>query len=260
MDLGALFTTFIYQPFFNLLVFFYWILDQVTGGNPDMGIAVVFLTIAIRFLLLPMTLSGERSEKDRREIAAKIKEIEVTFSHDPVAIKEESKKVMRKGQKVVVGELVSLAIQVVVALMLYRIFATGLEGEDFHLLYSFMPKIDEPVNLVFLGRFDLSHTSWVLNFVQSICIFVLETLAVLTSPYPHSRNEVVRLQLVLPIVAFVLFMFLPAGKKVFVITTLLFSIVLTLIRYVRRRFLEYKEQKELEEQAPPAEAIVVETK
>lgn len=260
MTIGAIFTTLIYQPFFNLLVFFYWILDQVTGGYPDMGVAVILLTIAIRFLLLPMTLSGEKSEKDRRDIAQKIKEVELAYSHDPIAAKAETKKVMRKGQKVVVGELISLAIQVIIALMLYRIFSTGLEGEDFHLLYSFMPKIEEPFNLLFLGRFDLAHASLVLNLAQSLAIFAMETLAVLTSPYPHSRNEVVRLQLVLPVVSFLIFMFFPAGKKLFIITTLLFSIILTLIRYVRRRYLEYKDEKEALEVKPESEAIVVEVK
>lgn len=226
-----------------------------------MGVAVILLTIAIRFLLLPMTLSGERSEKDRREIARKIKEIEETYSHDPVAVRVETKKVMQQGRHVVIGELISLTIQVIVALMLYRIFARGLEGEDFHLIYGFMPEIDRPINLVFLGRFDLAHTSWVLNLAQSLAIFALETLSVLTSPYPHSRAEVVRLQLVLPVVSFLVFMFLPAGKKLFVITTLVFSIILTIIRYVRRKFLDYKEQKEAEEQQSPApESIVVETK
>jgi predicted lipid-binding transport protein (Tim44 family) len=70
-----------------------------------------------------------------------------------------------------------------------------------------------------------------------------------TSPYPPSKGEVVRLQLTLPVLSFVIFMGLPAGKKLFVITTLIFSIVLTIVKLIRRKFLEYKDRKVAEELA-----------
>jgi Ca2+/Na+ antiporter len=128
-----------------------------------------------------------------------------------------------------------------------------------------MPKIEEPFNLVFLGRFDLAHTSFALNLIQSLAIFVLETLSIYTSPYPPQKGEVVRLQLVLPLVSFFIFMFLPAGKKLFVITTLLISIILVLYKYIRRRFEAYKLDQEAKEQAAlngerPEEQVVVEVK
>jgi YidC/Oxa1 family membrane protein insertase len=250
--IAELFTTFIYQPFFNILVFFYWVLGLVSEGEPDMGIAVILLTILIRILLLPMSLAGDKSEADRRQIGKKIKELEATFAHDPIAFRQHKKLVLRQSRGVVVGEIVSLIIQVAISLMLWRIFARGLEGEDLHLLYSFMPKVEEPFNLVFLGKFDLAHASVFLNLFQSLCIFVLETLAIYTSPYPPEKGEVVRLQLILPVVSFFVFMFLPAGKKLFIITTLLISILLTLYKYVKHRFEAYKLKAE-EEQAAHSE-------
>jgi len=263
VHIGSLFTAIIYQPFFNLLIFFYWCLDKLTAGNPDMGVAVILLTIVIRILLLPMTLSGDKSESERRQISAKVKEIESVYSHDPVLVRQKTKQVLRGSRSVLIGEIISLVVQVIIALMLYRIFATGLEGKDFHLIYSFMPEIKTPINLVFLGKFDLAHASLGLNLIQSICIFLLETLAILTSPYPHSRDEVVRLQLVLPVVSFLVFMFLPAGKKVFVITTLIFSIILTIIKFIRRIYLERIEKEQAEhipDEALATDRILVETR
>ena len=70
MSLAHIFTVFIYQPFFNILVFFYWLIGL--SGKPDMGIAVIFLTILVRILLMPLSLSGQRSEKDRRAISKKM--------------------------------------------------------------------------------------------------------------------------------------------------------------------------------------------
>lgn len=246
--LTDLFTTVIYQPFFNVLVLFYWILDQVTGGNADMGVAVILLTILIRILLLPMSLAGDKSEKERREIAKKVKELEAQYSNDPVAFKKAKRKVLHESKAVLVAEFISLGIQIAISLMLWRIFATGLGGEDIHLLYPFIPQVELPFNLVFLGRFDLTHTSLTLNFIQSLMIFILETLVIYTSPYPPEKGEVVRLQLILPVVSFFAFMFFPAGKKLFIITTLIFSILLTLYKFIKHKFEAYKLKVEEKEQ------------
>jgi YidC/Oxa1 family membrane protein insertase len=266
MFLLDLFQHLIYQPFLNILVGIYWLLGLGTAEQPDMGIAVILLTIVIRILMLPMSISGQRSESERREIAHKVAELEAAYSSDPIRLRKEKKKVFAKSRKVLAGEIISLFVQVAIALMLWRIFETGLTGEDLHLIYSFMPEVQQPFNLVFLGKIDLSHTSIWLNLLQSFAIFVFETIAVLTSPYPPSKGEVVRLQLTLPIVSFLIFMSLPAGKKLFVITTLCFSIVMAIAKFIYRRFMSYKDKKEEEEAAaelqtgPPEEKVVVAVK
>lgn len=254
----SLFTLLIYQPFFNILVFFYWMLDLVTGGNPDMGIAVILLTILIRVLMLPLSFAGMRTEDERREISRQINDLEEKYGSEPVIYQSEKKKIFKTNSRIFIAEGVNLAIQVGIALMLWRIFNTGLKGEDIHLLYPFMPNVDLPFNLVFLGRFDLTHSSILLNLIQSTLLFVLETLMAYTSPYPTTKGQVVRLQLVLPVVSFLVFMTLPAGKKLFVITTLIFSIFLTLGLAIQKRFNEYKEKIAAKEAA--RDAIVVDVK
>lgn len=254
MFILSVFTTLVYQPFFNLLVLIYWALGMFID-QPDMGVAVIILTVIIRIILLPMSLAGGRSERDRRKIAAQIKKLEEKFGDDPIALRKEQKRVMKKSRRIVRGEVVSLFIQVSIALMLWKIFKTGLPGGDLHLIYPFMPEVDLPFNLMFMDKFDLSKTSFFLNLIQSLLIFVLETLSILTSPWPHTRAEVVRLQLTLPIISFLIFMNLPAGKKLFVITTLIFSIILTFLKFIKRRFYAYREKHQA--QKPAEEKVVV---
>lgn len=257
-----LFQVFIYQPFFNLLVGLYWLLDLIPGVQPDMGVAVIIFTIFIRILLLPVSLTAHRQEKTRKEIEAELEKIEEKFSHDPVRLRQESKTVFRRNRGVVVAELFSLTVQVVIALMLWRIFGSGLPGEDIHLIYPWMPKVDLPFNLIFLGRYDLSHPDWHLNIVQSILIFVVESLSIYVSPYPPRQGEVVRLQLVLPIVSFIIFSQLPAGKKLFIIVTLLFSLVLILIRVVIIKIREIQDRLDKKDQRleQAEEKVVVDVK
>ncbi len=263
MIIGALFTSIIYQPFLNVLVFFYWILDILTKGHPDMGVAVILLSILIRIILLPLSLMEDKSAKDRREIIARMHQLEIDFSTDPIRLRQESKQLFHRNRAVVVGEFISLLVQVAVALMLWRMFETGLTGEDLHLIYPFMPKVETPFNLVFLGKFDLTHTNIWINLLQSFMIFIVETVGIVTSPYPPMKGEVVRLQLVLPIISFIVFLRLPAGKKLFVITALVISLIIIIYKYIRRRFEEYAlkvAERELAALKPQEQQIIVETK
>lgn len=257
-----LFVALIYQPFLNILVFFYWVLGQIPGVKPDMGVAVVLLSIVIRIVLLPATLASDRNEHERQEIAKKAKEIEQKYVNDPVRLNSEIKKLFKTNPRVVLAEMIDFGISVLVTLLLIRIFAAGIEGADLHYLYSWLPKPEQPYNLVFLGQFDLSKPNFILNVIQSLVILLMEILAEFTSPFHNllskehitpvqmnsitkvkdsyvveTRKRVRSLQLILPIMSFLIFMFLPAGKKLFIITTLLFSMLLMLIKLVRRRWI-----------------------
>lgn len=253
------FELFIYQPFFNLLVFFYWGLEFITQGNADMGIAVILLTIVVRVLLLPLSLAEQRSEKERKEITEQMRQIEEMYKTDPIGKEKAKKAVIKTNKRILIAELINLIIQVMVALMLWRMFKTGLTGQDIHFLYPFMPDVEQPFNLVFLGKYDLTHASLTLNLIQTLCIFVLESLLIFGSEDEISKKQFVRLQFVLPIISFFIFLFLPAGKKLFVITTLIFSTILTIYRITMRKFLAYKEKQE-QPPLPPGEQLVVEVK
>ncbi|HSW89428.1 MAG TPA: YidC/Oxa1 family membrane protein insertase [Patescibacteria group bacterium] len=257
-----LFVLLIYQPFLNILVFFYWILGQIPGNKADMGVAVILLSIVIRVLLLPVSLASDRSEEERRSIEKKAKEIARLHSSDPVAMRKEMKILMRTKPRILIAEIIELTINVLVTLLLIRIFAMGLEGADLYLLYPWIPHPAVPYNLVFLGIFDLSRPNLILNIIQSLVILVVEIAAEYTSPFRNlnslqkpiadynpitaaknpyareTRSRVRSLQVALPIVSFLVFLLLPAGKKLFIITTLLFSLMLILVKAARRKFVQ----------------------
>lgn len=249
----GLFTTFFYQPFFNLLVAIYLGLDVITGGNADMGVAVIIFTVALRIILIPLSIASSRTKSERRDIENRFTDIKKTFKSDPVRQKEETKKLFRGNRRVLISEGVNLTIQIAIALMLYRIFAKGLLGADFNLIYDFMPPIPDIFNLNFFGRFDLSKPSLLLNLIQSLAIFMLEALSMFTSPFPVTRKDVIRLQVILPISSFIIFAYLPAGKKLFIITTLCFSVVFILVKRGWRLFKDIQRKLDTLGIAQPAE-------
>lgn len=229
MFLVTLFVRFFYQPLFNLLVAIYDGLAYVAPQMVDMGIAVVIFTIAFRLLWLPISLAADRSEKEKREISDKVEALKKQYSREPGAQKKAIKDLFRSKPGPVAASAFDIIFQILVAIMLYRMFSTGLEGADFHLLYKFIPGPKEPFNLIFLGRYDLSQPNMFLNLLQSLFIFIAEVLWAFSSPFPVMRRDLSTI-FFLPILSFFFFMFMPAGKKLFIITTLGFSIVMMLVK------------------------------
>ena len=114
-----LYTTFVYQPFLNLLVGIYYVLQQIPNlPHADMGIAVIIFTLALRFILLPITLASQRSEAERRLLEAKVKQLKHDLRSDPIRLNQEIKKLFRTNPRMVISATLDLTIQVVIALML----------------------------------------------------------------------------------------------------------------------------------------------
>lgn len=224
-----IYTTYFYQPFFNILVGLYWVVGQIFK-SPDVGIAVIMFAIAVRLILFPIDMAGDRSAKDKFDISKKIKQLKIDLAADPIKLKEETRRIMRTRPGAIFSEIVNVVVQVLVILMLYRIFTTGLEGADLHLLYKFMPKIHTPINLMFLGKYDLSHTNSTLNVIQSIMIAINEAMHLYFSPVKPERKDFLSLVVIFPVICFIIFMFLPAGKKVYIITSLAFTTVVRIVK------------------------------
>lgn len=248
----SLITTYLYQPFYNLLVLYYTGMEYL-GFIPDMGIAVILMTLSIRVLLLPLSIASTRTKRERHEIEQAVKQAKEAHSA-PIA-KRKIKKIFRSNRRILISEAANFFVQMGIFFILYRIFTTGLEGKDVLLIYDSVPQPSLPFNMMFLGSIDLSKPSFMLNLVQSITILCVEIVNLIDTPFPVSRAEFVRYIIVLPIASFIFFAFLPSGKKLFIITTLWFSFFFILsniiFRQVSQLFDRYDQsvQKRLESES-----------
>lgn len=221
-----------YQPFLNALVVIYDVLGQVIG-NADMGIAVIIFSLMIRLLLLPLTLASTQSEDDKRRIGRAYDQIEKGYkTSEPLKFQQLKRNLIKENRSTIRFELINLGIQIAIALILWRIFSKGLEGADLHLLYKWVPQVTEPFNLMFMGIIDLSKPNLNLNLITSALLFLAETLELTFSPLPPTREDRI-VQFLLPIIVFGYLYTMPSGKKLFLITTLTFSICFILLREVR---------------------------
>ncbi len=148
-----LYHLFLYQPIFNVLVF----LSQVIPGK-DFGVAVILLTLGVRSISYPLGAQGVRVQKKLAEIQPKLKEIQEKYKNK----KEEQTRAMLELYKTAgvnpLAMFMPILIQFPVFIVLYQMFAHGIQPEQFSLLYSFVPS-PQAIDATFLNLLNLNERS-----------------------------------------------------------------------------------------------------
>jgi membrane protein insertase Oxa1/YidC/SpoIIIJ len=224
-----LFTTYIYQPFFNLIIWVYYQLGAI-GLESNFGHAVIIIAITIRIILLPLTLNSLGNKQSKDHLLKESERLRKDLAHDPVRLKKELKNLMRSRPKAIISEVINITIQIIIMIMLYRLFGEGIEGADFDLIYPITPMPKLPLNLIYNQTIDLTQPSLSLNLLLAGIIIILESSSLLFSTTPSSKKDFVSMVIILPLVSFFFFQYMPAGKTLFLIATLSFSLLLLLFK------------------------------
>jgi YidC/Oxa1 family membrane protein insertase len=119
--LGDLYNLIFYQPILSALIFFYRIL-----GN--FGLAIVFLTLFIRGLLIPLTLPALRSTQKIKDLAPQLDKLKKKYKNNRQKFQQEQLKLYRAhGVNPAMGCLPYL-IQFLILIALYRAFTFFIGG------------------------------------------------------------------------------------------------------------------------------------
>ena len=139
--LGQFWYTFLLQPLFNVLI---WLYSHVADGN--LGWAVIWMTVFLRILLLPLTIISERNAVRQQEVEEEAYKTAKVFKGDQVKQNEEIRRIMKKKRISPWAKVLTLLIQLLVLVLLYQVFVKGITGDKvIKLLYSgidFPGKID----------------------------------------------------------------------------------------------------------------------
>lgn len=220
------FTTILYIPLFNALIFLAWL---VPGHS--IGWAIIILTVLIRLALLPSTIKTFEQQRRIRELQPKVKELKEVHGDDKAA---HSKAVMElyAAEKVSpFGGCLPTLIQIPILLVLYRVFIDGLHTDNFKLLYSFTPR-PETLNTDWLG-IDLSKPEmWILPIVVGVLQYIqirqTTQLAPMTTPGEQGQEiaQIMSKQMVIifPLIAWFTARSFPAGLALYYATFSLFMI------------------------------------
>src|SRR3989344_7779658 len=129
----GIYTTVFYQPLYNALVF---LVSIIPGGN--MGVAIILLTVLVRFVLFPISHKSIVSQSKMRAIAPALEKLKETHKEDK---QEQARKTMELYRSHGINPfsgIILLIIQLPIILALYNVFLKGLPHLDGTLLYSFV--------------------------------------------------------------------------------------------------------------------------
>lgn len=217
--ISGIFHTLLYQPLFNTLVLLYVFLP---GG--DLGIAVIVLTLLLRFVFYPLSAQAARAQKKLSALQPKIKEIQERWKKDRERQAKEMLELYRKENINPLAGLFPLLIQLPVLIALYRVFWNGFDAGQLSQLYAFVP---DPggLNPVFLGLVSLNASSWVVAGIAGAFQF-FQAKQMLPSGDAPSAASSIQKQMAYLFPAFTVFIVgqLPSAVGVYWITTSAFTI------------------------------------
>ena len=157
-----IFDIFLYHPLFNFLVLIY---NYLPGH--DFGLAVILLTIIIRFILYPLSVKALNSQKVLQDLQPKLKEIQKKYKDDKEKQAKETLELYRTEKINPFSGLFLALVQLPILIALYNVFWKGLKSTELSNLYSFVanPTI---INPMLFNMVDLSKPNMVFSVFSGI--------------------------------------------------------------------------------------------
>lgn len=173
-----------YDPIYNSLVS----LVAIIPGS-DVGIAVILITIVIRLILLPFSLSAAKTQRAMKTLEPKIKEIKEKHKGNKEKEAMDTLALYREAKVNPFASILTVFIQIPVLLALYFVFYyEPFPTLNFERLYTFTPT-PEHVSLLFLGLISVAGKSIVLAIIAGATQFYQAHLALSGTMKPSDTKS-----------------------------------------------------------------------
>ena len=222
----AFYTTIFLRPIFNALIWLY----NLTG---DVGVAILLLTIAVRVIILPVTLKSLRSQKAMQALQPKLNALKEKFKNDKQGLARATMLLYTEEKVSPASSCLPLLIQLPVFIALYQALRDGLGNTGFNLLYHFVhnPTAIAPIGFHFL---NLAKASIPIAVLAGLSQFWQAKMLSAKKPelkVPGSHDESMMVAMnkqmlyVMPVMTVVIGYKLPGGVILYWLITNLLTIV-----------------------------------
>jgi len=218
------FTEVFYRPLFNVLA---WLYENV--AFEDLGIAIILLTLAVRFLLFPLFHKTAKHQRVTQNLQPEIKKIQKKHKDDKETQAQKIMELYNAHKINPLTPLIALIIQLPVIIILYRIFIHGFSGDALNLLYPSIDLPDTP-NQTFLGFVDLTERNMWIAGLAAIAQYVQGRLSIAKASknkgdQPSKAEKIGKNMVIfMPLLTLAILFNLPSAVGIYWMTTTLFSI------------------------------------
>jgi membrane protein insertase Oxa1/YidC/SpoIIIJ len=213
---------FLYTPLLNVLMYMH-----AGPAMGSVGLAIIMLTVALRLLLLPLSIIDERNRFRYEKLNRRIETINRDFKTDHIKRKERIRELLKEHKVSYWAKVVVLAFQALVLVLLYQVFIAGLRFTSAETLYSWV-RPPGAVDTMFLGA-DLAERSVFWAALVGIVLFLQIYTVQKQREHLVTRSDVMYLFL-FPLFSFAVLMLLPMVKSVFILTSMAFSMLVFVVR------------------------------
>lgn len=181
--ISSFFNATFYNPIYNALVA---LVAFIPGG--DVGVAVILVTIVIRLVLLPFSLSAARTQRAMKMLEPKIKELKETHKGNKEKEALETLALYREAKVNPFASILTVFIQIPVLLALYFVFYyEPFPAVNAARLYTFTT-VPGTISLEFLGLISVAGKSLVLAALAGVTQFYQAHLALSGTMKPSNEK------------------------------------------------------------------------
>jgi YidC/Oxa1 family membrane protein insertase len=226
---SQLWHTLVYDPIYNALIL---LLQAVP--NADIGVAIILLTLLIKFVLFPLSIKAVKTQYAMRQIQPELERIKEQYKDDRQEQSRQMMELWRKHDIKPFSSLFTTLIQIPIVIALYWIFAFGgLPEVSTDLLYGFVPTPVPNPHMELFGIIGLAGKSLPLALLVGISMFVQIRLS-MPAPKPPSDNPSMKedftrsmqlqMRYVMPVLIAVVSYWVGAAAALYLLVSNLFAI------------------------------------
>ena len=168
-----LFNELVYRPIYNLLVLTYNILPAA-----DFGVAIILVTVFIKFLLIPLSKKQIESQKKMQALQPKIKEIQAKYKGDKEKQSRALMEFYKENKTNPFSGCLPTIFQLVFLIAIYRVLF-NISGGGNGLVVE--------INQFFLGIVDLGKSIDFKNFTLSSLPHIILVVLAAASQYFQTK-------------------------------------------------------------------------
>lgn len=227
-----LFHEVLYRPLLNLLVFFYNIFPF-----HDLGLAILLLTLVIRFILWPLSEKALKSQKALQVIQPKINALREKYKNDPSKLAPATMAIYKENKVNPFSSIFLLLVQLPILWAVYQVFSNGLVSKNLAIdLYGFIhnPGI---LNVLSFGVIDLAKPNLILTLITGLLQYWQGKMLATIQPPPNiakkegAKDETVmtimnkQMIFMMPILTVFIGLGLPSGLMLYWLIGLVLTII-----------------------------------
>lgn len=227
--MSSLFHTFLYQPLFNGLIFFY-----NTVALEDLGVAIVLLTVLIRLILYPLFYKSFKNQAVMQKIQPELQKIQHEHKENKEKQAQAMMELYRRHNVNPFSSFLLLFVQLPVLIALYQVFLKGFADAALADLYTFVANPGH-INALSLGLIDLGKRSIVIVVLAAIVQYYQGALSLPAGRHGvpkqegSAQNVARKMVFVGPVLTVMVLAAMPAAVGVYWLTASAFSVVQQLL-------------------------------